>query len=42
MGRLVLIEGLDLAGKSTLIEGLRQRFVELDWDVDVCHGDACV
>lgn len=41
MGRLILVEGLDLAGKSTLIEGLRQRFSDLGWDVDVRHGDLC-
>jgi len=37
----VLVEGLDLAGKSTLIRGLEDRFRERGWSVDVCHGDLC-
>lgn len=41
MGRLILVEGLDLAGKSTLIQGLRHRFTDLGYKVDVRHGDLC-
>lgn len=41
MGRLILIEGLDLAGKSTLIEGLQRRFRRAGWNVQICHGDLC-
>lgn len=41
MGRLVLVEGLDLAGKSTLIEGLQQRFDREGYQVTVRHGDLC-
>lgn len=41
MGRLVLVEGLDLAGKSTLIEGLAQHYREQGWSVTVSHGDLC-
>jgi len=26
MGRMILVEGLDLAGKSTLVEGLSRHF----------------
>lgn len=41
MGRLVLIEGLDLAGKSTLVDGLYRRLRSENWEVRVCHGDLC-
>lgn len=41
MGRLILVEGLDLAGKSTLIRGLVRRFYALGWAVRVSHGDLC-
>lgn len=41
MGRLILIEGLDLAGKSTLVRGLERRFAETGWQVRMCHGDLC-
>lgn len=41
MGRLVLVEGLDLAGKSTLIEGLARIYRERGWKVTVSHGDLC-
>ena len=41
MGRLILVEGLDLAGKSTLIRGLAESFRDHGWDVRVSHGDLC-
>ena len=41
MGRLILVEGLDLAGKSTLIEGLAAHFSAQGWEVTVSHGDLC-
>jgi thymidylate kinase len=41
MGRVILVEGLDLAGKSTLIEGLANHYRRLGWEVSVCHGDLC-
>lgn len=41
MGRLVLVEGLDLAGKSTLIESLAQHYRHQGWTVTVAHGDLC-
>jgi thymidylate kinase len=41
MGRLILIEGLDLAGKSTLIEGLASHYRRKGWRVTVSHGDLC-
>lgn len=41
MGRLILVEGLDLAGKSTLIEGLAEHYRRLGWSVRVAHGDLC-
>lgn len=41
MGRMILIEGLDLAGKSTLIRGLQDRFQQSGWNVRVAHGDLC-
>ncbi len=41
MGRLVLVEGLDLAGKSTLIAGLARVYSERGWKVTVSHGDLC-
>jgi thymidylate kinase len=41
MGRLVLVEGLDLAGKSTLIQGLERLFRDNGWLVEVSHGDLC-
>lgn len=42
MGRLVLIEGLDLAGKSTLVEGVRGRLEAQGWEVEIGHGDLCL
>ena len=41
MGRLILVEGLDLAGKSTLIERLADHYRRLGWAVSVAHGDLC-
>ena len=41
MGRMILIEGLDLAGKSTLVKGLERRLAEHGWQVAVRHGDLC-
>ena len=41
MGRMILVEGLDLAGKSTLIEKLRQHYENSGWEVSVSHGDLC-
>ncbi|MFA5508724.1 MAG: hypothetical protein WC314_17225 [Vulcanimicrobiota bacterium] len=41
MGRMILVEGLDLAGKSTLIQGLEKRLTERGWLVEVRHGDLC-
>lgn len=41
MGRLIIIEGLDLAGKSTLIQGLQQRLSARGLKVRVRHGDLC-
>lgn len=41
MGRLVLVEGLDLAGKSTLVKSLKKRLEALDWRVEVSSGDLC-
>lgn len=41
MGRLILVEGLDLAGKSTLIAGLTDHYRRLGWAVSVAHGDLC-
>jgi thymidylate kinase len=38
MGRMILVEGLDLAGKSTLVEGLREH---LGPDVRVANGQFC-
>lgn len=41
MGRMILVEGLDLAGKSTLIEGLAVHYRQRGWAVSVAHGDLC-
>lgn len=41
MGRLILVEGLDLAGKSTLVEGLAAHYRGAGWSVTVAHGDLC-
>jgi len=41
MGCMILVEGLDLAGKSTLVKGLEQRLAEHGWQVAVRHGDLC-
>ena len=41
MGRMILVEGLDLAGKSTLIEGLAAHFGRQGWTVTVAQGDLC-
>lgn len=41
MGRLIYVEGLDLAGKSTLVQGLAERFASYGWRVTVSHGDLC-
>ena len=41
MGRMILIEGLDLAGKSTLVEGLAAHYRQMGWLVTVAHGDLC-
>ncbi len=41
MGRMIYVEGLDLAGKSTLVQGLAERFAGLGWRVTVAHGDLC-
>jgi thymidylate kinase len=41
MGRMILVEGLDLAGKSSLIEGLAHHYRRLGWTVTVSHGDLC-
>jgi len=41
MGCMILVEGLDLAGKSTLIRGLEQRFKNLGWQAVTSHGDLC-
>lgn len=41
MGRMILVEGLDLAGKSTLIEGLAARYRAGGWTLTVGHGDLC-
>lgn len=41
MGRLILVEGLDLAGKSTLIKGLEGHYRRAGWKVTVSHGDLC-
>ncbi len=42
MGRMILVEGLDLAGKSTLIEGLAAHYSRRGWAVSVGHGDLCL
>lgn len=41
MGSMILVEGLDLAGKSTLIDRLKQHFLSRGWQVTVSHGDLC-
>lgn len=41
MGRMILIEGLDLAGKSTLVEGLRAHFESQEQKVRVANGQFC-
>lgn len=41
MGRVILVEGLDLAGKSTLVRGLQRKLVDAGWRVRMCHGDLC-
>lgn len=41
MGRMILVEGLDLAGKSTLVAGLKRRLEEHGYRVDLHHGDLC-
>jgi thymidylate kinase len=41
MGRVILVEGLDLAGKSTLVSGLEKRLASRGWQVKVRHGDLC-
>lgn len=41
MGRMILIEGLDLAGKSTLVEGLRAHFESRGQKVRVANGQFC-
>lgn len=41
MGRMILVEGLDLAGKSTLIEGMAAHYRRRGWTVSVAHGDLC-
>ena len=41
MGRLILVEGLDLAGKSTLVDGLARRLQARGWKAKVRHGDLC-
>lgn len=41
MGCMILIEGLDLAGKSTLLSSLQRHFLSLGWQVRVAHGDLC-
>lgn len=41
MGRLILVEGLDLAGKSTLIKRLQSHYQKAGWKVTVSHGDLC-
>jgi thymidylate kinase len=41
MGRVILVEGLDLAGKSTLVRGLEERLSGRGWQVRVRHGDLC-
>lgn len=38
MGRMILVEGLDLAGKSTLIEGLQRHYGD---NVRICNGQFC-
>ena len=38
MGRMILVEGLDLAGKSTLVEGLQQHYGD---NVRICNGQFC-
>lgn len=41
MGRLILVEGLDLAGKSTLVEGMASHYRKQGWTVTVSGGDLC-
>jgi thymidylate kinase len=41
MGRMILVEGLDLAGKSTLVEGLSRHFLSLAVDVNCANGQFC-
>ena len=41
MGCMILIEGLDLSGKSTLVAGLRRRFSQWGWRVSVSQDELC-
>lgn len=41
MGGMILVEGLDLAGKSTLIEGLSRHFLSLQRQVRLANGQFC-
>lgn len=41
MGRLILVEGLDLAGKSTLCQGLKAHFEKTGWKVRSANGELC-
>lgn len=38
---MILIEGLDLAGKSTLVSGLRQHYQQQGLEVRVANGQLC-
>ena len=39
---MILVEGLDLAGKSTLIEGLRAHYTQAGQKVRVLNGQFCL
>ena len=41
MGRMILVEGLDLAGKSTLIAGLERHYREEGLEVRLANGQFC-
>lgn len=41
MRRMILVEGLDLAGKSTLVKALEQHYASQGMAVRVGHGEFC-
>ena len=41
MGSMILVEGLDLAGKSTLVQGLKSHFLSSNLHVRTTNGQFC-